>query len=136
MHEINDYDIESAIRMWDDTGTIGVLVSGPIEKRQAWAFDIWPEVFDGRGNTNRCFLWFRKGEPLRERLVAAAESAKKHDVTLQLLCVGKPCEETRKHYNLGCGTKASVAEMEEWYPILNEGSDGDKWPSKRRKRKK
>lgn len=136
MNEVSDKDIEAAIRTWDESGTIGILATGPADKRQAWAFDVWPEVFDSRGDTSRCFLWFQKNIDIpRDRLETATTAAKKHDITLQLLCVGKCREETRTPLDIGAGAKASVAEMEEWYPVLHLGSDGMQWPPKKRKRK-
>lgn len=134
MADVSDHDIKSAIRMWNESGTIGVLVTGPDDKRQAWAFAVWPEVFDGRGKTNQCFIWFRAADEVpRERLAIAVEAAKKHDVTLQLLCVGEPIESSRQHVDLGGGAKASIADMREWYPVLHLGSDGMKWPHSKRK---
>ena len=104
-----------------------LLVSGPEDALLSWSLDVFPEFFDRRGQTGRFRLWFGHDEDPLASLTRAIDAARRFDVTVQLLCVYEPIEDSAQHYHLETGASVTVREMREEYPICHLGSHGMRW---------
>lgn len=103
-----------------------ILATGSDEQLQRWAMDFWPDFFDRRKQTARCRVWNLPDEPVEAAMMRCVESAKRFDVTIQLLCTHDVDQSTKQVRDLG-GVFVEIADMRETYPILCLGSHGQKW---------
>lgn len=120
----------ACVRTFGDAHCWVLLVSGDDAALQAWAFLVWPEVFDRRGHTCRVRLWIPAGASEGDEMAAllnAVQHARDSDVTLQMLCVGAVDESTREEHDLGGGASASVASHHETYPVLHLATHRKGW---------
>ena len=111
-----------------------LLATGEHRALIDWGFVVGVDVLEMRAETMNCRLFVHAALGFTEigRLEQAVDAARRHDITLQLLCVHEPIEAEREHHDLGDGVRVSVAPFRETYPILHLGSHGNRWPPDRK----
>jgi hypothetical protein len=99
-----------------------------LERVQRWMdeFFLWPRILDNRGNTWRLQVFAEPDDPTAV-VKRAVDAAKKHDVTLQLLCCYEPIEGTEEKHDLGGRARVTVRDVHEEYPVLYLASSGKGW---------
>lgn len=127
IQELLQRNRDQCVNAFGDSKCWTILATGPDDNLQQWAFGCWPDFFDRRRQTCRCRLWVHPGEPDEAVVMRAVGAARIHDVTIQLLCCGKPNAKSAETHSLGGGASVTVQDVNETYPVIWRGSHGMKW---------